>query len=229
MLSGNLTRYGIFFIKFRLSTNQISGFMIRSVPKPCIVLAPTAQCVICRLPVTMQVRYNTSRWVVDVSNLLVGNFGSDDMGISSGKLSITLHLPTDKSCWFESIIPNVLIHDKFWSSYSYPKLQSWHISQSISDGNASVTKDTTVHAALAFWWSRGLKSFSKWKQRTATSNDSQAMCWFNHWGRVTHICIGKLTIIDSDNGLSSGRRQAIIQTNAGILLIGPLGTNLSEI
>ena len=49
-----------------------------------------------------------------------------------------------------------------------------------------------------------------------------------HWGRVTHICVGKLTNIGSDNGLSPGRRQAIIWTNAGILLIGPLGTNLSE-
>ena len=43
------------------------------------------------------------------------------------------------------------------------------------------------------------------------------------------ICVGKLTIIASDNGLSPGRRQAIIWTNAGILLIGPLGTNFSEI
>ena len=50
-----------------------------------------------------------------------------------------------------------------------------------------------------------------------------------HWGRVTHICVGKLSIIGSDNGLSPGRRQAIIWTNAGMLLIGPLGTNFSEI
>ena len=50
-----------------------------------------------------------------------------------------------------------------------------------------------------------------------------------HWGRVTHICISKLTIIASDNGLSPGRHQAIIWTSAGILLIGPLGTNFSEI
>ena len=50
-----------------------------------------------------------------------------------------------------------------------------------------------------------------------------------HWGRVTHICVGKLTIIGSDNGLSPGRRQAIIWTNAGILLIGPLGKILCEI
>ena len=50
-----------------------------------------------------------------------------------------------------------------------------------------------------------------------------------HWGRVTHICIGKLINIGSDNGLSPGRRQAIIWTNVGILLIRPLGTNFSEI
>ena len=37
-----------------------------------------------------------------------------------------------------------------------------------------------------------------------------------HWGRVTHICVPE-------------RRQAIIWTNAGILLIGNLGTNFSKI
>ena len=50
-----------------------------------------------------------------------------------------------------------------------------------------------------------------------------------HWGRVTHICVGNLTIIGLDNGLSPGRRQAIIWTNTGILLIGPRGRNFSEI
>ena len=50
-----------------------------------------------------------------------------------------------------------------------------------------------------------------------------------HWGRVTHICVGNLTIIGSDNGLSPGWRQAIIWTNAGLLLIGPLKTYFSEI
>ena len=60
------------------------------------------------------------------------------------------------------------------------------------------------------------------------------MSWINmlrlehYWGRVTHICLSKLTIIGSDNVLSPGRHQAIIRTNAGILLIGPLGTNFRE-
>ena len=50
-----------------------------------------------------------------------------------------------------------------------------------------------------------------------------------HWGRVTLIFVSKLTIIGSDNGLSPRRSQAIIWTQAGIFLIGPLGTNFSEI
>ena len=49
-----------------------------------------------------------------------------------------------------------------------------------------------------------------------------------HWGRVTHICVSKLTIIGSDNCLSPERRQTNIWTNAGILLIGTLGTNFTE-
>ena len=49
------------------------------------------------------------------------------------------------------------------------------------------------------------------------------------WGRMTHKCVSKITIIGSDNGLSPGRRQAINITNAGILLIRPLETNCSEI
>ena len=50
-----------------------------------------------------------------------------------------------------------------------------------------------------------------------------------HWGRVMHICVGDLTIIGSDNGLSPGWNLAIIWAFAGISLVGPLGTNLSEI
>ena len=67
------------------------------------------------------------------------------------------------------------------------------------------------------------------------SNRQQAITWTNddpvvltHCDQVTHICVNKLTIIGSDNGLSPGWRQAIIWTNVGILLIGPLGTNFMK-
>ena len=49
-----------------------------------------------------------------------------------------------------------------------------------------------------------------------------------HSGRVTHICVIKLSIIGSNNGLSPDRRQAIIWTNAGILLIGSLEANFND-
>ena len=52
--------------------------------------------------------------------------------------------------------------------------------------------------------------------------------WLSLWGRVTHVWVSKLTIIGSDNGLSLGRHQAIIWTDAGMLLIGPLGKKFSE-
>ena len=64
-----------------------------------------------------------------------------------------------------------------------------------------------------------------WRRRS----DIAARSILTHWGRVTHICVSKLTSIGPDNGLSPGRRQAIIWTNAGILAIRPLGTNFSEI
>ena len=65
-------------------------------------------------------------------------------------------------------------------------------------------------------WHKSLTWWHKWHILT-------------HWGRVTHICVSKLIAIGSDNGLSPSRRQAIIWTNAGILSIGPLETNFSEI
>ena len=46
---------------------------------------------------------------------------------------------------------------------------------------------------------------------------------------MTHICDSKIITIGSDNGLSPGRRQAIIWTNAWILLIQIVETNFSEI
>ena len=57
----------------------------------------------------------------------------------------------------------------------------------------------------------------------------QGASQLTHWGRVKHICVSKLTTISSYNGLSPGRRQAIIWTNDGILLIWQLETKFNEI
>ena len=70
----------------------------------------------------------------------------------------------------------------------------------------------------------------RYRVRRFLRNNALGACpSLTHWGRVTHICVSKLTIIGSDNGLSPGRRQAIIWTNAGRLWIRTVGTNLSEI
>ena len=91
-----------------------------------------------------------------------------------------------------------------------------------------------IHAKLIpdiFWWG---KWNNHWNDQLNAVKDLYYMAqlseWLSltHWGRVTHICVSDLTSIGSDNGLSPGRRQAIIRTNAGILLIRPLGTNFSE-
>ena len=72
------------------------------------------------------------------------------------------------------------------------------------------------------WSSLSLYSWFPWWSIHQVSKS------LTQWGRVTHICVGKLIIIGSDNGLSPGRRRPIIWTNAGIWLIGPLPTNFSD-
>ena len=52
-----------------------------------------------------------------------------------------------------------------------------------------------------------------------------------HWGRVTHIGVSKLNLPSLVQIIAChmAGAKAIIWTNAGILLIGPMGTNFSEI
>ena len=104
-------------------------------------------------------------------------------------------------------------------------------------------------------WARAsaatILTWSSWNIPAEVLKGSNAFCWkeakncqSQMVGRVTmfskycinslrpsdaYICVSNLTIIGSDYGLSPDRRQAIIWTNAGILLIGPLGTNFREI
>ena len=79
---------------------------------------------------------------------------------------------------------------------------------------------------ISFWTNNWVASEMR---RLNTQTSPTAWDILTHWDRATHICVSKVTIIGSDNGLSPGRRQASIWTNDGILLIGALGTNFSEI
>ena len=75
---------------------------------------------------------------------------------------------------------------------------------------------------------RSWKFDSNFTKASGTKRLLVNICWVNSLRPRTHICVSKLTTIGWDNGLAPGRRQATISTNAGILLIGPLGTKFSE-
>ena len=92
-------------------------------------------------------------------------------------------------------------------------------SKSIRRITTNCTHLRSVHPDV--WTNRFL--FCRWHFQT------QFCISVTHWGRVTRKCVADLTIIASDNGLSPDRHQAIIWINAGKLLIGPSGTNFSEI
>ena len=70
-----------------------------------------------------------------------------------------------------------------------------------------------------------------WVWYCAWKNADNIRKSLTHWGQVTYIyiylymCVSKVTIIGSDNGLSPCRHQTIIWTNAVILLIATLGTD----
>ena len=67
------------------------------------------------------------------------------------------------------------------------------------------------------------------RKGSQAADKRQKLAKWVHINGFTHICFSNLTIIGSDNGLSLSQRQAIIWTNAGILLIGPLRTNFNKI
>ena len=128
----------------------------------------------------------------------------------------------------------ILAIDPSYKSYNildkYPTLHHF-VTEICTHVHISVTKwCILVGMELCIVWFvqrvySGKRSITQWSTALCTINQQS----LTHWGRVTLICVSKLTIIGSDNGLSPDRRQAIILTNAGILLIGPWETNFSEI
>ena len=112
------------------------------------------------------------------------------------------------------------LHDHLFRTFSPGKLIqiNWYFS---TYDIIAIGSKITRNIVVSIWTAMHFLSNVSFKQ-------NHLIYQLTHWGRVTHICVGKLTNIGSDNGLSPGRRQAIIWTNAGILLMGPLGTNFGE-
>ena len=73
-----------------------------------------------------------------------------------------------------------------------------------------------------------LDKYVKSPEYKCTKTQLKCTC-ITHGGRVTHIYVGRITIMGSDDGLSPGRFQPIIWTSAKILLSGPVGTNKRNI
>ena len=116
----------------------------------------------------------------------------------------------------------------------YP-IHQWHVDQIVcwSWLPTSARWLPTVHSSMAQSTSSGFILSQIPPKIWKLFCDDEITLKLTNWGRVTHICVSKLTIIGSDYGLSPDLRQAIIWTNAEILLIEPLGTsfraNLSKI
>ena len=90
-------------------------------------------------------------------------------------------------------------------------------------------KQCMYYQHCAYWWPGASARSTRPSVGTVLNMHPCVCSCLTHWGWVTHICVSKLTIIGSDNGLSPARCQAIIWTNDRVLLIGPLGTNFGEI
>ena len=117
-------------------------------------------------------------------------------------------------------------------------LQEWVMSMQCTHGYTVYEK--RMYVCLYWLWSTDYVQMCEilWNKYSFILSPTGPWHWASRkqrrgarwWsGYVGVLCIGKLTIIGSDNGLSPGRCQTIIWNNGGILLIGPLGTNLSEI
>ena len=100
-----------------------------------------------------------------------------------------------------------------------------HIENKIDDILQTIFSIKDMNISIKFLWNMFIGVWFTKKKISLVG----IMSSLTHSGRVMHICVSKLTIIGSDNGLSPDWHQAIIWTNTGILLIGPLGTNFSEI
>ena len=76
--------------------------------------------------------------------------------------------------------------------------------------------DTNIVIGLIHKTTFSLPCACRWLSHVLDIYVSTAMP-VTRWGRLTHICVGTLTIIDSDNGLTAPwRRQAIMWINARI-------------
>ena len=132
------------------------------------------------------------------------------------------NVPNNLGAWpkFPEGLLNILLHI-YWPRQFYGTWAGANLSSS-----CGVTVYTINWGARLENTRKG--STGKWPCRCISMGQERSTMLNSLRPSDAYICAGKLTVIGSDNGLWPEWRQAIIWTTAGILLIGPLGTNLSE-
>ena len=128
-----------------------------------------------------------------------------------------------------------------YSAPSHHLNQCWHMANwtheiKLHEISITIQKFSFKMHGIKFWWklNQNIIIFILFIHTNAFANFFKMASILSHPQHVNslrpsdaYICV-KLTIIGSDNDLSPGRRQAIIWTYAGILLIRPLGKNFNE-
>ena len=103
----------------------------------------------------------------------------------------------------------------WWMIWVFLSQQSWRLQACFHNFKTHVQLLTRCRSSKPSHWN------TQNRHHNARSWDKVSYVFLSsilltHRDRVTHICASKLNIIGSDNGLSPGRRQAIIWTNAEI-------------
>ena len=101
---------------------------------------------------------------------------------------------------------------KYWCSYSQVLIQPCPIYHDITYGTvitmaeseSDVLTITTDTPYLKLWGVFHEDFGENWLCFNGRHCTLFVGFWVTHWGRVTHICVGNLTITGSDNGLSPG-------------------------
>ena len=122
-------------------------------------------------------------------------------GIHRGPVNSPHKWPVTRKMFpFDDVIMYVT-HHASWSNESVILAISFFNQQCILGNCISILWMYSIYNSL--------RTSVPWIQHKAIICKTTAMI-LTHWGRVTQICVSKLTIIGSDNGLWPGRRQAII-------------------
>ena len=156
-------------------------------------------------------------------------FGNNPL--SEPVMLATIHY-LNQWCWQQSIIwtsdvgNNPLSEPVMLATIHY--LNQWCWQQSIiwtSDVGNNPLSEPVMLATIHY-----LNQWC-WQQSIIWTSDEPMMlcCFYNSPAPSAAYMSGNQVSIASDNGLSPIQHKAIMQTNAGLLLIEPLGMNFSEI